>query len=123
MGMESIGILCERVRVEEKNILAVLQNEGCGLFPSRHWICPSPSAQILPPYQKHSCWQYPVLIDRCPERSAGSHAVSCLLPNRALMCSAQDWPRPGIVWLLPERSLMPDWRDPGRFSSAPRRQD
>ena len=33
MGMESIGILCERVRVEEKNILAVLQNEGLRAVP------------------------------------------------------------------------------------------
>jgi [lysine-biosynthesis-protein LysW]---L-2-aminoadipate ligase len=79
MGMESIGILCERVRVEEKQIVAALEGAGLPAVP----VPPVdlPIAIGAGPHDtsiESLAGQHALLIDRCPERTAGNHLVSLL---------------------------------------------
>jgi glutathione synthase/RimK-type ligase-like ATP-grasp enzyme len=81
MDMESVGILCERVRVEEKQIIAALQGAGLPAVPVPPADLPitigaGPDDTIDSPATKHT-----LLIDRCPERTAGNHLVSLLIES------------------------------------------
>jgi [lysine-biosynthesis-protein LysW]--L-2-aminoadipate ligase len=88
MDMESIGILCERVRVEEKQILAALQSAGLPAVPVPPMDLPiaigaGPDTTIDSIAGKHT-----LLIDRCPERSAGNHLISLLIESGATVLGA-----------------------------------
>lgn len=89
MGMETIGILCERVRVEEKQILAVLLNAGLPAVPVPPVDLPvaigaGPEGHAI----ESLAGQYFLLIDRCPERTASNHLVLLLADSGTAVLGA-----------------------------------
>ncbi len=87
--MNTIGILCERVRMEEKQILAALGSEGLPAVPVPPFDLPveiAAVAGLLP--DRSAIDQFALLIDRCPERAAASQLIALLDQNGVLVLGA-----------------------------------
>ena len=72
--MASAGILCDRVRIEEKEILAALERSGISAATL------SPSAEPVPITQSLTAIDqfngYRLLVDRCRDRTSAGHLMA-----------------------------------------------
>lgn len=72
--MGSAGILCDRVRVEEKELLAALERCGIAAATVSPSVAPVRIAQSIESVAQFNGFQ--LLIDRCKDRTAAGHLMS-----------------------------------------------
>jgi hypothetical protein len=75
--MNTIGILCERVRKEEKQLLEAFSRAGVPAVPVPPHACPV----SLDSSAREAFGSLTLLIDRCPERSASCQVIAALIDS------------------------------------------
>jgi glutathione synthase/RimK-type ligase-like ATP-grasp enzyme len=89
--MATVGVLCTRVRVEEKQILATLANAGVPALPlaptnSPHPMYPVPPRPAFAPVKAGNTVN--IVIDRCQNRAVAAAALLLLRANGARLIDA-----------------------------------